>query len=380
MIENVASPSRVINIGRLGENEYTRILFPISDYLSMYPQAHFTLLNQLPGESQAYPVGSTATDDQYLYWTVTSTDLTKAGDGRCELIVLQGDVVAKSVIYMTHVDKTLDGGGDPPEAWVSWMERLAGIAADAETSATDAAGSATAAETAQGASESAQAAAEAAQEASEQAQRASESAQRGAEAAQDSAEAARNAAEAAQMVAEDAEAAAASSAGVAQASQGAAAASESNAGASALASEGYAVGKQDGSPVASGEYYHNNAKYYAELAMELAGQASAASEAIQVMDALANTLEPGSAATVTKTVDPETGAVTLTFGLPAGLTPNLSIGTVATGEPGTEASASITGTDEEPVLNLTIPKGDTGLPGVEASVSGNTLVITTNAR
>lgn len=346
----------------------------------MYPDAHFTLLNQIPGASLAYPVASTATDEQYLYWTVTSTDLTKAGDGRCELIVLQGEIVAKSIIYTTHVDKALSGSGEAPEPWEDWIERFARIAADAETSATNAAGCATAAETAQGAAERAQAASEAAQEASEQAQAASETAQRRSESAQRSAEAAQNAAETAQGLAEDAKAAAAASAGNAHSSQSAAAMSESNAEASALASEGYAVGKQDGSPVGSGEYYHNNAKYYAELAMELAGQASAASEAIQVMDALANTLQPGSAATVTKTVDPETGAVTLTFGLPAGLTPNLTIGTVATGEPGSEASASITGTDEEPVLNLTIPKGDTGLPGIEASVSDNTLVITTNAR
>ena len=34
----------------------------------------------------------------------------------------------------------------------------------------------------------------------------------------------------------------------------------------ALKSEGYAVGTQDGVEVTSGEYYHNNAKYYAEIA------------------------------------------------------------------------------------------------------------------
>ena len=380
MIDRVASPSLAVNIGRLGENEHIRVLFPITDFLCMYPAAHFTLLNQLPGEAMAYPVGRTETDDQYLYWTITNTDLTKAGDGQCELIVLQGDVVAKSVIYKTHVDKALNGSGAAPEPWEDWMERFAGIAADAETSASNSAGSASAAESAQGAAERAQAAAEIAQGASERAQAASETAKREAESAQSGAAAAQCAAEAAQRHAESAETAAAASAGDALASERAAAASKSSAGASALISEGYAVGKQDGAPVASGEYYHNNAKYFAELAMELAGQASAASEAIQVMDALANTLEPGSAATVTKTVDPETGAVTLTFGLPVGLTPNLTIGTVATGDPGSEASASITGTDEEPVLNLTIPKGDTGLPGIEASVSDNTLVITTNAR
>lgn len=45
---------------------------------------------------------------------------------------------------------------------------------------------------------------------------------------------------------------------------------------------------------------------------------------------------------------------------PTGATPNLTIGTVATGNPGSSASASITGTPENPVLNLTIPRGNPG--------------------
>lgn len=44
-----------------------------------------------------------------------------------------------------------------------------------------------------------------------------------------------------------------------------------------------------------------------------------AAAGIQNMQADAETLAPGSAATVTKTVDPDTGVVTLTFGVPEGL-------------------------------------------------------------
>lgn len=44
-----------------------------------------------------------------------------------------------------------------------------------------------------------------------------------------------------------------------------------------------------------------------------------AAAGIQNMQAEAETLVPGSAATVTKTVDPDTGVVTLTFGIPEGL-------------------------------------------------------------
>lgn len=45
-----------------------------------------------------------------------------------------------------------------------------------------------------------------------------------------------------------------------------------------------------------------------------------------------------------------------------GVTPNLSIGTVAKGD---SAGATITGTAENPVLNLTLPKGDTGATGAQ---------------
>lgn len=50
----------------------------------------------------------------------------------------------------------------------------------------------------------------------------------------------------------------------------------------------------------------------------LAAETEAAAQAIEDMDVEAETLEPGSDATVTKTVDPVTGAVTLTFGIPRG--------------------------------------------------------------
>ena len=46
--------------------------------------------------------------------------------------------------------------------------------------------------------------------------------------------------------------------------------------------------------------------------------AQEAAESVQDMDVEAETLVPGSAATVEKTVDPETGVVTLEFGIPAG--------------------------------------------------------------
>ena len=61
----------------------------------------------------------------------------------------------------------------------------------------------------------------------------------------------------------------------------------------------------------------------------------------------------------------------------AGVTPDLTIGTVTTGAPGTDASATITGTAENPVLNLTIPRGKTGADGVTPNISATASVSNT---
>ena len=113
-------------------------------------------------------------------------------------------------------------------------------------------------------------------------------------------------------------------------------------------------------------------------------EAQAASQAVQNMGVEAETLPEGSAATVEKTVDPETGEVTLGFGIPegrhgaTGATPDIQIGTVTTGAPGSQAAASITGTREEPRLNLTIPQGPQEDAG-GTSVNGKTGAVTLDA-
>ena len=119
-------------------------------------------------------------------------------------------------------------------------------------------------------------------------------------------------------------------------------------------------------------------------AQAAANEAEAASQAVQDMGVEAETLPEGSAATVEKTVDPETGEVTLGFGIPegrhgaTGATPDIQIGTVTTGAPGSQADASITGTREEPRLNLTIPQGPQGDAGV-TSVNGKTGAVVLDA-
>ena len=56
-----------------------------------------------------------------------------------------------------------------------------------------------------------------------------------------------------------------------------------------------------------------------------------------------------------------------------GLTPQLSVGEVATGDAGSDASVTITGTAAAPVLNMSIPKGDKGDIGATPHISVGTI-------
>lgn len=135
MISIIAQPSQLIVLGRLGENEHRQVLFDITEYLQEYPDATFTLLYMLPGASAAYPVVNTTIDDKYLYWTVTNSDLSVEGLGKCELIVMSGDMVAKSVIYLAKVYPALDGSGPASDPWESWLSRFEAIKDEAEAAA-----------------------------------------------------------------------------------------------------------------------------------------------------------------------------------------------------------------------------------------------------
>ena len=135
-----ANKDRVILLGRLGENEYTRVEFDVAAWLEEMPTATISLYNQRSGDTTAYPIAQTGLDldGTKLYWTITNTELSAEGSGRCELVATVGDVIAKSTIYQTRVLNALDGAGDPPDPWDSWQEEFVAIEAAAQQYAADA--------------------------------------------------------------------------------------------------------------------------------------------------------------------------------------------------------------------------------------------------
>lgn len=124
MIDIYALPDRPVDLGRLGENEHRRVLFDVSEYVTMYPNATYTVINRPYQSDTAYPVPTVTRDGDCLIWTVTASDVAAEGRGECELIVTVDDVIAKSIIYSTVVKAALDGSGEVPTPVEAWQAEL----------------------------------------------------------------------------------------------------------------------------------------------------------------------------------------------------------------------------------------------------------------
>lgn len=162
-IINTASGMTSLLLGRLGENERTQFVFDVADWLEEYPDATITMYFQRPHSSESYPVVISQPVNGKVTWTVADSELQETGYGKCELVAIKGETVVKGHIWKTNVLESLDGAGDAPDPWESWMTeftRLKGDAEDAEEAAEDAAeAAAEAAEDAEAARDAAQAAA-----------------------------------------------------------------------------------------------------------------------------------------------------------------------------------------------------------------------------
>lgn len=142
MLTIEASTKSPISLGRLGENEYRQISFDLNDYFELTPHATFYLMNQRPGDNSSYPVEQVTRDGNHLLWPVKSADVSAKGIGHCELIMMQGDTIAKSVIFATCVLPGLDGSGPTPSPWDSLLEQFIELKNAAEAAAEAAAAAA----------------------------------------------------------------------------------------------------------------------------------------------------------------------------------------------------------------------------------------------
>ena len=221
-----------LGIGYRGENDRTEVRFDFSAWAKEFgaPGA-VELFVRRQGDTDAYPIALTI-DGSEAVWTVSSVDTAVEGLGEAEFVWLLNGVVAKTAVWGTYVAPDIGQPTDePPDPYESWMEDLGEMAAGTLINAQRAENAQTGAEAAEAAAETAQAAAETAQGAAEDARSAAEVAE----------EAAGRSAVAAEYSAE--------------------------------LSEAWAVGTRAGEPVQSSDItWHNNAKFYAEAAGQIAAE------------------------------------------------------------------------------------------------------------
>lgn len=126
----------VLSLGRQGENLARRIAFKLPPNWDMSdPAASVQLVARRAEESTAYPVMLSCEDDVY-YWDVTSADTGRDGYGLCELRYMLGDVLAKSMTWITNVAESIsDDLTEPPDAAQNYLSQVMAEGAKASAAA-----------------------------------------------------------------------------------------------------------------------------------------------------------------------------------------------------------------------------------------------------
>ena len=110
-----------IPIGFAGENLRTTVRIDCMKMFHDYPDAIATL-SVKPPEGKPYPTVVTR-DGDIVVWEVTSSDLASQGYGEIQLSFLVDDVVAKSFVGKTRVDKSILPTGQAPDPIKDWIVR-----------------------------------------------------------------------------------------------------------------------------------------------------------------------------------------------------------------------------------------------------------------
>ena len=128
--------STTINLGYAGENLATVVVFDISQWVKEYGRGKADLLLRMDGSDAPYPC-TVEIKDTCAEWIITNSELASAKKGKCQLVYHVGDtVIAKSSIFQTNVNVSLsEETADPPESFISWVDKVLAAGVLAENSA-----------------------------------------------------------------------------------------------------------------------------------------------------------------------------------------------------------------------------------------------------
>ena len=114
-------------VGHQNDNQATVIAFPISDILQEFGSTgEWTALIRRPTETDVYmiPWNQITTDAQWLYWTVSATDVEFSGYGEVQIQYKVGDVVKMTRKYEISVCSSLVSTEDAPSYLETWLDLI----------------------------------------------------------------------------------------------------------------------------------------------------------------------------------------------------------------------------------------------------------------
>lgn len=122
MAYNITTHKGIIPLGKVGENQYTSIDFDVSPWLSEYPTGIISAIFSRP-DGNIFPVPIYVTGT-VARWLITNVEVEYAGIGEIQLTMTVGDTVAKSMIFKTKTERSLDTELAPPLEAKNWVEEL----------------------------------------------------------------------------------------------------------------------------------------------------------------------------------------------------------------------------------------------------------------
>ena len=141
-----AVEGEVIPLGRQGENNILTVQFDVSGWEEEFGVGTFTLVHQRCMDGDGFEREITVADNK-VSWLITNVDVAYAGKGLLQLTYTVDEAVAKSVIYTTKVEKSLDATAKVPDPWKPWVDEVleasdeaveaASSAGESETNAAD---------------------------------------------------------------------------------------------------------------------------------------------------------------------------------------------------------------------------------------------------
>ena len=133
--------SRAIPLGKVGEDEVNKVLFPVYKWKELYGEGTFGVVHQLPESNDPYPCDAdyVKLNGEFVEWIIRSSDLRTPGRGKCELRYTVNGTRVKSVVYDTIIQDALGANSlEPPDPWKPWIDDLEDLAAEIAATTTTA--------------------------------------------------------------------------------------------------------------------------------------------------------------------------------------------------------------------------------------------------